>query len=124
MTKIYSFEKLQVWQQARMLTKEVYIATKTFPEEERFGLISQLRRASVSICSNLAEGSSRNSFKDKARFTEIAYGSLMEVLNQLIIASDLGFLLNQEYEKLRIQIEEISNMINGLRKSQLNNINK
>jgi four helix bundle protein len=123
MTKIYSFEKLQVWQQARLLTKEVYITTKTFPEEERFGLISQLRRASVSICSNLAEGSSRNSFKDKARFTEIAYGSLMEVLNQLIIASDLGFLLNQEYEKLRIQIEEISNMLNGLRKSQLNNIN-
>ncbi|MCB9360376.1 MAG: four helix bundle protein [Flavobacteriales bacterium] len=119
MTKIYSFEKLQVWQQARLLTKEVYITTKTFPEEERFGLISQLRRASVSICSNLAEGSSRNSFKDKARFTEIAYGSLMEVLNQLIIASDLGFLLNQEYEKLRIQIEEISNMLNGLRKSQL-----
>ena len=121
--KIYSFEKLQVWQQSRALTKNIYLLTRNFPEEEKFGLISQLRRASVSICSNLAEGSSRNSFKDKARFTEIAYGSLTEVLNQLIISSDLGFLTVQEYEKLRGEIEEISSMLNGLRKNQLNHIN-
>ena len=120
--KIYSFEDLKVWQLARVLSKEIYIATKQFPDDERFGLTSQLRRAVVSVCSNLAEGSSRNSFKDKARFTEIAYGSLMEVLNQLIIASDLDFLSHQNYEKLRLQIEEISNMLNGLRKSQLKNI--
>ena len=121
--KIYSFEKLQVWQQSRALTKNIYLLTRNFPEEEKFGLISQLKRASVSICSNLAEGSSRNSFKDKARFTEIAYGSLTEVLNQLIISSDLGFLTVQEYEKLRVEIEESSSMLNGLRKNQLNHIN-
>jgi len=118
--KIYSFEKLHVWQQARVLTKHVYLITKTFPDEEKFGLTSQLRRASVSICSNIAEGSSRNSFKDKARFTEIAYGSLMEVLNQLILSLDLDFLPQIEYKKLRNQIEEISNMLNSLRNSQLN----
>ncbi len=122
--KIYSFEKLLVWQQARVLTKEIYLITKNFPDEEKFGLTSQLRRASVSICSNIAEGSSRNSYKDKARFTEIAYGSLMEVLNQLILSLDLNFLSQEKYEKSRLSIEEISNMLNGLRKSQLNNINK
>ena len=122
--KIYSFEKLQVWQQARSLTKSIYIITKTFPDEEKFGLTSQLRRASISVCSNLAEGSSRNSFKDKARFTEIAYGSLTEVLNQLILSLDLEFLAQKEYGQLRLTIEEISSMLNGLRKSQLNNINK
>ncbi len=122
--KIYSFEKLQVWQQSRILTKEIYLITKSFPDEEKFGLISQLRRASVSVCSNLAEGSSRNSFKDKARFTEIAYGSLMEILNQLILSLDLDFLSQKEYELIRTKIEEIGNMLNGLRNSQLNNINK
>ena len=122
--KIYSFEKLQVWQQSRILTKEIYLITKSFPDEEKFGLTSQLRRASVSVCSNLAEGSSRNSFKDKARFTEIAYGSLMEILNQLILSLDLDFLSQKEYELIRTKIEEIGNMLNGLRNSQLNNINK
>ncbi|MCO6499612.1 MAG: four helix bundle protein [Vicingus serpentipes] len=121
--KIYSFEKLKVWQQARMLSKSIYLITKSFPDEEKYGLTSQLKRASISVCSNLADGSSRHSFKDKARFTEIAYSSLTEILNQLIISSDLGFLTTQEYEKLRLQIEEISNMLNGLRKSQLNSIN-
>jgi len=122
--KTYSFEKLQVWQQAKVLTKNIYLITKEFPNDEKFGLTSQLRRASVSVCSNLAEGSSRNSYKDKARFTEIAYGSLMEILNQLILSLDLELINQNEYEQLRINIEEIGNMLNGLRQSQLNNINK
>lgn len=122
--KTYSFEKLQVWQLSKVLTKDIYLITKTYPDDEKFGLTSQLRRASISVCSNLAEGSSRNSYKDKARFTEIAYGSLMEILNQLILSLDLTFINQTEYEQLRIQIEEISNLLNGLRKSQLNNINK
>lgn len=121
--KIYSFEKLLVWQQSRVLTKEIYLITKSFPEDERFGLTSQLRRASVSVCSNLA-GRSRNSFKDKARFTEIAYGSLMEILNQLILSLDLTFITQNEYDQSRIKVEEIGNMLNGLKKSQLNSINK
>lgn len=67
--KTYSFEKLQVWQHARGLAKNIYLITKQFPDDERFGLTSQLRRASVSVCSNLAEGSSRNSYKDKVSLT-------------------------------------------------------
>lgn len=74
------------------------IIRKDFPADEKFGLISKLRRACISICSNLAEGSSRNSYKDKARFTEIAYGSLMEVLNQLILAADLDLISHGKLE--------------------------
>ena len=121
--KTYSFEKLEVWQKARKLAKAIYVVTKQFPEEEKFGLTSQIRRAAVSICSNIAEGSSRNSYKDKARFSEMAYGSLTEVLNQLILAFDLLYLNEEDYNMLRSELEEISNMLNALRKSQLQNIN-
>lgn len=120
--RVYSFEKLEAWQKARKLTKAIYLTSKNFPDEEKFGLTSQIRRASVSVCSNIAEGTSRNSFKDKARFTEMAYTSLMEVLNQLIISSDLSFIAQEEYELLRIQIDEVSYMINALHKSQLKSI--
>ena len=75
----YSFEKLDVWKEAKEFTKSIYILTSTYPDSEKFGLISQLRRASVSICSNIAEGSARNSFKDKAHFTTMAFGSAIEV---------------------------------------------
>jgi four helix bundle protein len=88
----YAFEKLEVWQKSRVLVKEIYSVTKLYPKDEKFGLTSQLRRASVSISSNIAEGSTRLSIRDKSRFYEIAYGSLIEVLNQLIISVDLQFL--------------------------------
>ncbi len=78
---IYSFEKLEVWVASKSFTKEIYIVTSGFPESEKFGLISQIRRASISICSNLAEGSARASFKDKAHFTNMAFSSAIEVLN-------------------------------------------
>ncbi len=117
--KEFGFEKLKVWQAARALTKRVYSVTLSFPEEEKFGLISQLKRASVSVCSNLAEGSSRDSYKEKARYNEIAYGSLMELLNQIILASDLNYLKNEDYISIREKIDEISYMLNGLRKSQM-----
>lgn len=120
--RIYSFEKLEVWQKARKLTKAIYLTSKNFPDEEKFGLTSQIRRSSVSVCSNIAEWTSRNSFKDKARFTEMSYTSLMEVLNQLIITSDLSFIAQEQYESLRTQIDEVSYMINALHKSQLNSI--
>jgi len=80
--KQFSFEKLVVWQKSKDLSIHIYRITSSFPKEEKFGLISQLRRCAVSIASNLAEGSGRNSSKDKARFSEIAYGSLLELLNQ------------------------------------------
>lgn len=76
---MYSFEKLDVWKKARILTGTIYKISAKFPPEERFGLTSQIRRASVSVCSNLAEGSGRVSGKEQARFTEIAYSSLLEL---------------------------------------------
>lgn len=118
--KQFSFEKLVVWQKTKDLSIHIYKITSSIPNDEKFGLISQLRRCSVSIASNLAEGSGRHSNKDKARFSEIAFGSLLELLNQLIISNELKFLLKENYNELRIQIEEISRMINALRKSQLN----
>jgi len=118
--KTYSFENLNVWQRGKHLSVDIYKITKSFPAEEKYGLTSQLRRASVSICSNLAEGTSRNSYKEKARFTEIAFGSLMEVLAQLMIANELGLLDAKDLERLRETVEEIGNKLNKLRISQLN----
>ncbi|UKM64425.1 four helix bundle protein [Flavobacteriaceae bacterium GSB9] len=117
----FSFEKLNVWIDSKEFIKQIYLITKTFPDEEKFGLINQLRRASVSIASNLAEGTSRNTNKDKAHFTTLAFSSLMEVLNQIIISKDLGFIKESVYQELRSEIEKISNKLNALRKSQLNN---
>ena len=117
--KVFGFEKLNVWQKSRELSFQIYRITETFPLDERFGLISQLRRASISIASNIAEGTGRKSNKDAARFTEIAYGSAIEVLNQCIISNDLGFLNNEDLVKLRNDISHITAMLDGLRKSQL-----
>ena len=75
--KVFSFEKLAVWQDAKGLTKVIYTLTSSFPENEKFGLVSQLRRAMISVTSNIAEGSSRTSHKDQARFYQIGYSNLM-----------------------------------------------
>jgi four helix bundle protein len=116
----FAFEKLTVWQDSKDLVKLIYQLTNQFPEEEKFGLKSQLRRASISVSSNLAEGSSRTTNKDKAHFTNMSYSSLMEVLNQIIIANELKFIKDEDYAALRKLIEKISNKLNSLRKSQLN----
>jgi four helix bundle protein len=118
--KIYSFEKLLVWQESIELVKEIYRITSQFPSEEKFGLISQLRRATVSISSNLAEGTSRKTNKDKAHFTTISFSSAMEVLNQLIISKELSFISENDYILARQKLEKITNMLNSLRNSQLN----
>ena len=122
--KLYSFEKLDVWQRSRVLVFMIYKLTKTFPNDERFGLVSQLRRASVSVSSNIAEGSGRTSFKEQARFSEISFGSLIEVLNQLILSNDLEYVSENELNEFRAIIEEIGNKINSLKLSQLNRHNK
>ena len=93
----YSFEKLEVWQLSIEFVKDIYNLTKTFPVEEKFCLVSQINRAVVSIPSNIAEGTSRNSGKDKAHFMNIAYGSTMELLTQLIISKELGYIDNESY---------------------------
>ena len=108
----FSFEKLEVWKESVALTKLIYSVTSEFPEHEKFGLISQLRRASISISSNLAEGTSRATNKDRAHFTTMAFSSLMEVLNQLIISKELNFISEEVYIKLREDIGKISNMLN------------
>src|ERR1700724_3811444 len=88
----YSFEKLRVWQASRVLARQVYLATANFPRRELYGLTSQCNRAAASVAANLAEGTSRQSRKDQAHFSEIAYGSLMELVCLLIFAKDAGFL--------------------------------
>ena len=120
----FSFEKLEVWQSARVLVVEIYKVTNKFPDSERFGLTNQLRRAANSVCANLAEGSTRISSKEQAHFTSIAYGSLIEVLNHLIISNDLSFLEEEKLIQLRAKIQPLSIKINNLRTKQLSLINK
>ena len=114
---LYSFEKLEVWQLSRKLVGVIYKITDKFPVDEKFGLVNQLRRASVSIASNIAEGSSRNSSKDQVRFIEIAYGSLMEVYTQLCIAVDLSYSSKEKIEEINLLIKELSNKLNALSKA-------
>lgn len=116
---IFSFEKLEVWLEAKEFSKLIYQITSKFPETEKYGLISQLRRASISIASNIAEGSARKTFKDKAHFTTIAFGSSVEVLNQLIISYELDFITESDYLNLRKHLESITNKLNSLRNYQL-----
>jgi four helix bundle protein len=120
---MYSFEKLNTWIEARKLVKSIYAITEKFPAEEKFGLMLQIRRASISVVSNIAEGSARISPKDQAHFSQIAYSSLMEVLNQLIIANDLNFISNEVLEETRLMIDSLANKIAALRNSQLKRIN-
>jgi four helix bundle protein len=110
----FSFERLEVWNKSRLFTKRIYKLTTRFAESEKYGLVSQLRRAVISICSNIAEGSSRKSKKDQAHFYNIAFSSLMETLNQLIICNDLEYLDNELLGELRKEIHVISIMLNNL----------
>jgi four helix bundle protein len=114
----YSFEKLRVWRAARGLAKQVYLATSNFPQRELYGLTSQCNRAAVSVAANLAEGSSRQSRKDQAHFSEIAYGSLTELACLLILAKDVGVLSENSEVDLRGAIERVSAQINALHRSQ------
>lgn len=110
----FSFERLDVWNKSRLLTKKIYLVTQNYPDSEKYVMVSQLRRAVISICSNIAEGSSRKSSKDQMHFYNIAYSSLMETLNQLIISHDLSFIDSQSLEDSRKDIHSISMMINSL----------
>ena len=116
---MYSFEKLQTWQEARKLVVMTYKVVSGFPSYERFDLGSQMRRACISIASNVAEGSARVSKKDQANFYNIAFSSCIELLNQFIISTDLGFCTAQQFEEIKIKIDIVCKLINGLRKSIL-----
>tara|TARA_R110002012_G_scaffold51138_1_gene132168 strand:+ start:52938 stop:53300 length:363 start_codon:yes stop_codon:yes gene_type:complete len=116
---VYSFEKLIVWQEAIQLALKTYKTTNLFPSEEKYGLCSQMRRCSVSVSSNIAEGTSRLTKKDKAHFMTIAYSSAIELFNQSIISKELQFISEENYLEIRKDIESITNKINALRKSFL-----
>ena len=113
-TKIKSFTDLDAWKKGHRLVLEIYGITKNFPKEELFGLTNQIRRAVVSFTSNIAEGFSRGTYKEKARFYLIALGSLTEVQNQLLIARDLGFINKEEFDKIAETTIVISKITNGL----------
>ncbi|HEY3387453.1 MAG TPA: four helix bundle protein [Saprospiraceae bacterium] len=117
--KVYSFETLDVWKEARKFAVKVYKLTKKLPTDERYGLVSQMRRSGISISTNIAEGSSRESLKDQARFSEISFGSLLELLNHSILCYDLEFISESELFDLRIDVDSIGFKLDGLRKSQL-----
>ena|SRR5207249_706300 len=118
----YPFEKLRVSQSARELAKQIYLATTKFPQREVYGLTSQCNRAAISVAANLAEGSSRQSRKDQAHFSEIAYSSLMELACLLIICRDVGVLPSDREEDLRNSIEQLSLQLNALHRSQRSRI--
>jgi four helix bundle protein len=118
----YSFEKLEVWQDARILVKEIYQITREFPESEKHGLSSQMQRAVVSLALNIAEGGSRKSRKEQVRFYEIAYGSLTELYCQLILSGDLNYLDDKTYTNAKEIIQKVSNKLNALKKSIVNQV--
>ena len=117
----FGFEKLDVYVEARALVKAIYSLSARFPESERYALTDQIHRAVVSVTSNIAEGTSRTSTKDKAHFVEMSYGSLMEVVSQLQIAMDLGYISQEQYNALQPQIEKISYKVYALRRTFINN---
>ena len=112
---MHKFKDLQIWKRSRTYCSKIYTATSSFPESKKFGLTNQLRRASVSIPSNIAEGSSRKSNKDFSRFLEIAIGSCYEIETQLLIASDLKFISENESHELSTELNEIIKMISRFR---------
>ncbi len=116
---MFNFEKLETWQEAIEFADLIYDLTRGFPPDERFGLTNQMRRAAVSVSSNLAEGSSRSSRSDYARFVEIGTGSLFEVVSQSFIGRRQGFLTEEQFERLYAAAEKQGRMLSGLRNSLL-----
>ena len=118
------FRKLNVYVNSKELTKYVYTLIKQFPQEEKFALCSQIRRAVTSIPINIAEGFGRFSQKEKARFVEIAFGSLTELFCEMEISYELGYLTKEQYEETERQMTIISKQLSNLHKSVTNNFTK
>lgn len=115
--EIFNYKKLVAYQRAKEMVKEVYGLLKKFPREEQYALCNQLRRASTSVTSNIAEGTNRQTYPDKIHFLEIAYGSLMEVDSQMDVALDLGYITTAELEHLEETIIGVVKPLSGLRSS-------
>lgn len=117
MDRVFSFEGLKVYQVARQLVRDIYLLQNQFPKEERYALGDQVRRAATSITANIAEGSGRQSPKEKIHFVEIAFGSMTEVFCELQTACDLGYIKSEQLDSLRPQFIEVAKMLSGLRTS-------
>lgn len=114
---MHNYRELKIWQKSISLTKLIYEVTADFPDHQKFGIISQLQRASVSVSSNIAEGSSRESQKEFNHFLSIAIGSLFELDTQITIAYEIGYLSKEKYKTLINQISELIRMTIGFQKS-------
>ena len=124
MAHLFSFENLDAYKSARILVRDIYKLQHKFPKYETYALGDQVRRSTSSMTSNLAEGSGRNSFKEKIHFIEIAYGSMMEAFSQLQIAQDLEYLTDADVDAIRPQFVDVAKMLSGLKsyfEKQLNN---
>ncbi len=117
MSNIRSYKDLIVWQRSLQLAKEIYYLTKSFPKEEQFGLISQMRPAVVSILSNIAEGSGRGFAKEWRQFYSFAYGSVLELESQLILSRELKFAPGSSFQKSFELLEEVSKMLQAILKN-------
>ncbi len=111
----FSFEKLDAYVYARALVKSIYELQSVFPKEEKYALGDQVRRAAASITANIAEGCGRNSVKEKTHFIEIAFGSLTESFSELLTALDLGYITEEQLNKLRPQFSQVAKILSGLR---------
>ena len=111
--KISAFTDLIVWQEGHALVLDVYRYSETFPQKEIFGLTNQMRRAAVSVTSNIAEGFSRQSMKEKVQFYSIAKGSLTELQSQLLVARDVGFLKEENYKILSRRVDTVGRLLTG-----------
>ena len=119
----FQFEKLNAWQEARKLVANVYRLLEKFPKTENYALCDQLRRAAISVPSNIAEGTGRMAVKEQIHFLEIAFGSLMEVYCQLQIAVDLDYITLEDLQETKRQIFTTSKLISGLRASKAAQLN-
>ena len=119
MEQLYNFQKLEVYQFSKELVKTTYSLLRSFPQEEKYALCDQIRRAVVSIPSNIAEGISHASPKEKAYYLETSYGSLMEVICQLEISCELGYISKDQYESVNTHIRRIAKMLSRLKEVTL-----
>lgn len=119
----YSFEGLHIWNESRSLVRKAYSLCNKLPKEETFGLISQIKRAAVSVSANFVEGHSRYSIKERMHFYEIAYGSLMETYCHFVTASDVGYnITSQDINDLKTNIDSVAALLCGLRNACLSKL--
>ena len=118
---MHNYKNLKIWQNSRLLVKQVYELTYSLPQNEKYGLVSQIQRAAISIPANIAEGSGRGSDKDFARFLDIAISSSFELETELLLALDLAYISEEKLSPVLLQIQETQKMIFGLKEKLLLN---